>query len=199
MTLDQLFKLFEQARQATGHTEYVIIGSLSVLGLSADQPVPDDMTMSNDIDAYTRLDPGRIFDLGALLGEGSPFHARHGYYLDPVSPRLPTLPAGWEHRMTAAERDGLRLWFLDPSDAAISKYARGEPRDQRWIRAGILSGLVSLPAVRARLSTTRFLDEAESALARRRIDADTAWFADIETRRTGALRPAPRGSGRRRR
>lgn len=199
MTLDQLFRLFEQARQASGHTDYVIIGSLSVLGLSAGLSVPEDMTMSNDIDAYTRLDPGRIFDLGKLLGEDSPFHAAHGYYLDPVSPRLPTLPEGWEHRMTAAERDGLRLWFLDPSDAAISKYARGEPRDQRWIRAGIVSGLVSLPTVRARLATTSFLDEAEATLARQRIDADTIWFADIEARRTGASRPEPRRPGRRRR
>ena len=199
MTLSQLFKLFEQARQATGHSDYVVIGSLSVLGLSADAPVPDDMTMSNDIDAYTRLDPGRIFDLSQLLGEDSPFHAAHGYYLDPVSPRLPTLPDGWEHRMSVSEADGLRLWFLDPSDAAISKYARGEPRDQRWIRAGIASGLVSLPTVRSRLATTTFLDPSESAQARQRIDADTAWFAGVVSQRVDAARPTARRTGRSRR
>src|SRR5688572_11743883 len=48
----------------------------------------------------------------------------------------------------------MRVWFLDANDAAVSKYARGEPRDQRWIRSGVLNGLISLPVVTARLRTT---------------------------------------------
>ena len=101
--------------------------------------------------------------------------------------------------MSVSEADGLRLWFLDPSDAAISKYARGEPRDQRWIRAGIASGLVSLPTVRSRLATTTFLDPSESAQARQRIDADTAWFAGVVSQRVDAARPTARRTGRSRR
>ncbi|MBM3391107.1 MAG: hypothetical protein FJY34_03920 [Betaproteobacteria bacterium] len=31
---------------------------------------------------------------------------------------------------------GIVAGFLDPNDAAVSKYARGEPRDREWIRAG---------------------------------------------------------------
>jgi hypothetical protein len=177
MNLDQVVTALRHAHEVSGHTDYVVIGSLSVLGVEDDSAIPADMSMSIDIDCYTRADPPRIFDLQSALGENSPFRARHGYYLDPVSPSLPSLPDGWEQRMACVERDGLRIWFLDPNDAAVSKYARSEPRDLRWIRAGIASGLVSLPAVQGRLKSTRFLDAEEEQRVRRQIQEDTALFA----------------------
>lgn len=176
MKLDELFALFSQARNLSGHHDFVIVGSLSILGLADESLVPPDMAMSNDIDGFTRADPDRIFDLDALLGEESPFHAAHGYFLDPVSASLPSLPDGWEGRLNKVERDGVRLWFLDPNDAAVSKYARGEPRDQRWIRSGLAHGLVSLPIVEARVRQTLFLDDEEEARVRAAIDADRAWL-----------------------
>ncbi|HSI51326.1 MAG TPA: DUF6036 family nucleotidyltransferase [Ideonella sp.] len=175
--------MFEQARQISGHRDYVVIGSLSVLGVEEDGPVPSDMSMSIDIDCYTKADPPRVFDLKALLGEDSAFHANHGYYLDPVSPSLPSLPDDWELRLTRVERAGLRLWFLDPNDAAVSKYARSEPRDLRWIRAGVAAGLISLSTVRSRLRSTHFLDAEEEGRSRVQIDADTAWFERLKTQR----------------
>ena len=184
MKIDNLFEIFSLARKATGHSDFVVVGSLAVLGIEFERAIPSEMTMSNDIDSFTRDDPERIFDLRSALGEDSDFHIRHGYFLDPVSPRLPTLPEGWEGRLNKVERDGLRLWFLDPNDAAVSKYARGEPRDTRWIRAGISSGLVSLPTVRARFRTTTFLDVDEERRARALLDADVAWFERLKARRT---------------
>jgi hypothetical protein len=172
-----LFHLFEHARRVTGHRDYVVIGSLSILGIGDEQDVPLDMAMSNDVDCYTRADPGRVLDAQAALGEGSAFHQAHGYYLDPVSPSLPTLPDGWEPRMSCLEHAGLRLWCLDPDDAAVSKYARGQPNDHRWIRAGLASGHVSLPKVKARLASTLFLDAEEEARVRAQVLADSAWLA----------------------
>ncbi|MFT4100729.1 MAG: hypothetical protein QM674_06775 [Burkholderiaceae bacterium] len=183
MNRDRLFKLFEEARRITGHVEYVIIGSLSILGTDDEPDLPADMTMSIDVDSFSRNDPIRIFDLNQDLGEDSPFHHANGYHLDPVSPGLPTLPDGWRDRMTPIARQGLTLWFIDPDDAAISKYARGDPNDLRWIRAGLRSGHVSLPRVRARLASTSFLDDAESARVRQAIDVDAAWFDDIRGQR----------------
>jgi hypothetical protein len=176
MKLDALFELFDEARRLSGHRDFVIIGSLSALGLEGHFVVPADMTMSNDVDAYTLRDPGRIFELNAALGEESPFHRERHYFLDPVSPQLPTLPDGWEARLILVERVDLRLWFLEPNDAAVSKYARGEMRDRRWVRAGIRSGIVSLPVVSARLGRTSFLDDEEQARAKALFDEDKAWF-----------------------
>ena len=90
MKLDDLFALFLQARDLSGYHDYVIVGSLSILGLADESLVPPDMAMSNDIDGFTQADPGRIFDPDALLGADSRFHASHGYFLDPVSPSLPS-------------------------------------------------------------------------------------------------------------
>lgn len=184
VTLHALFRLFAEARALSGHQDYVVIGSLSVLGLEESFEIPETMTMSVDADCYTKADPGRIFDVVKALGENSPFHVEHGFYLDGVSPQLPSLPDGWEDRLIKVERDGLRVWFLDPNDAALSKYARGEPRDRRWIRAGILSGVVSIPVVNSRFPSTNFYDVDEKSKARALIDADVAWFEIVKNQRS---------------
>lgn len=125
---DHLFKLFREAHRISGHKDCVVVGSLSILGTQDEDGLPAEMSMSNAIGAYTKADPGRINDLSTTLGEGSAFHKDNGYYLDPVSPNLPTLPDGWQHRMTSMNRGSVTLWLLDPDDAAMSKYARSQPK-----------------------------------------------------------------------
>lgn len=179
MNLEQVVVALQRARQISGHTDYVVIGSLSILGVQEGHPIPEEMSMSIDIDCYTKADPPRIFDLVASLGEDSAFRIEHGYYLDPVSPHLPSLPDGWETRMLQVDRDGLHIWFIDPNDAAVSKYARSEPRDLRWVRAGLLSGLISLPTVKSRLRSTTFLDAEEDQRVRKQVQEDSEWFEAI--------------------
>lgn len=165
MNLQALFQLLQAAHALCGHREYVVVGSLSVLGLAQVTAIPADMTMSIDADCCTLADPGRVFGLQAKLGEGSPYHRSHGIYLDPVSPKLPTLPEGWEQRLIRIQQGEVTAAFLDPNDAAVSKLARGEPRDLRWVRAGVKSGIVSLAAVRLRMRSTAFLDTQEQQVA----------------------------------
>ncbi len=179
MNLDALFQILEEARKLSVHNDFVVIGSLSILGLEADFDVPKDMAMSNDVDCYTRDDPDRIFELVGALGEHSKYHEKSGFYLDAVGPNLATLPEGWKDRLIKVERDRLRAWFLEPSDAAVSKYARGEPRDIRWIRAGIRAGVVSLPVVRARMRSTTFIDIEEERKAKTLVEADWVWFKGL--------------------
>ena len=171
MNADALFAVLAQARKLCGHSHYVVVGSLSVLGVADVAAIPADMTMSIDADCYTRDDPGRALDLQAALGEGSAWHHRHGIYLDPVNPALPTLPDGWQQRLIAVARDGVTAHFLEPHDAAVSKLARGEPRDVRWVRAGLKGGILSLATIALRMKATGFLDEAEQAGALARLDA----------------------------
>ena len=166
MKLESLLKLLAEAQKSIGHREYVVIGSLSILGLQDSVEIPEGMSMSIDVDAYTKNDPQRIFDLQSLLGEDSPFHREHGIYLDGVTPDLPTLPDGWEGRMLKVERDGLVVWFLHPDDAAISKLARLDENDIRWVREGIAARLISPPMVRARFKQTRFIDADEERRAK---------------------------------
>ena len=166
MKISSLLGLLSQARDLSGHTEFVVIGSLSILGMEPVVEIPPGMSMSIDVDAYTRADPQRIFDLLAQLGEDSPFHRAHGFYLDAVTPSLPTLPDGWEARMLKIDQNGLRVWFLEPHDAAVSKLARLQPNDLRWVQEGVRAGLISVPLVRARFAATQFLDSDEKQKAK---------------------------------
>lgn len=186
-----LFDLLAAANVLSGHQDYVVIGSLSVLGLEDESDIPEAMTMSIDVDCFTKSDPARIFDVVNALGENSPYHLKHGLYLDGISPQVPSLPDGWNDRLIKVEQDGLRAWFLDPNDAALSKYARGEPRDRRWIQAGILAGLVSMPIVRSRFGSTNFADTEEKRKADLLVEADRAWFEVIKSTRSDRA-PAPK-------
>jgi hypothetical protein len=167
--------LFAQAKKLTGHREFVVVGSLSILGVAGARQVPPRMLMSIDVDCYTRSDPLRIFDLQEALGEGSAFEATHGFYLDPVSAQLPTLPERWEHRLVRVSlRDELVVFFLEPNDAAVSKYARCQPRDREWTLAGLQAGLLSAGVIESRFRQTDFFDRAERDGAFRALREDAA-------------------------
>jgi hypothetical protein len=173
MKREDLRRLFAEARARCGETDYVVFGSLAALGYAGE--VPPRMAASIDVDAYTKSDPQRIFALAPDLGQGSAFEAEHGYYLDPISPSVATLPAGWDERLVRIELEsGLVAWFLEPHDAAVSKYARMEPRDREWIRAGLRADILSLPVLEARFARTEFLDAAEAARARKALEEDRA-------------------------
>lgn len=189
MKLGNLFELFVQASKLSGHHEFVVIGSLSILALEGAFEVPDRMTMSNDVDAYTLNDPGRIFDLNDALGENSPYHVNSGYYLAPVSPHMPSFPDGWRDRLIPLERGGIKLWFVEANDAAISKYARGEERDRRWIQEGILAGVVSPPVMRSRFRTVRHDNPQEQRNAERLLCADEVWFEELKKVRRSIAPP----------
>jgi hypothetical protein len=176
MELSHLQVLFSEAKRLIRHEEFVVVGSLCVLGiLHRPAEIPARMLMSIDVDCYTRSDPGRIFELGQALGQGSRFEAERGYYLDPISPQLPTLPQQWEYRLVrVALEDGIVVHFLDPNDAAVSKYARCDARDREWIRAGLGAGLLSAPVIESRFRQTTFFDEAERQRAHQALAEDRA-------------------------
>lgn len=166
MDLAQLQALFSEAKRLTNHSEFVVIGSLSILSVMQGNDIPAEMLMSIDVDCYTKADPGRIFELEEALGEGSAFDVANGYYLDPVSPELPMLPDQWEPRLIpVALGEGIVAYFLEPNDAAVSKYSRGDPRDREWIRAGLNAGILSARIIESRFRQTPFFDPAEQERA----------------------------------
>jgi hypothetical protein len=64
-------------------------------------------------------------------------------------------------RTRCVSTNGLAVFFLDPNDAAVSKYALGEPRDRAWLQAGLAAGLLSAPTIESRLRDTTFFDDEE--------------------------------------
>lgn len=173
-TRKDIERLLVAARDAISHREYVIIGSLSVLG-SRELPPPA-MVRSPDVDLYPKNDPGRASEVADAIGLGSHFEATHGYYADAVSPRLPTVPEGWEARLVPVRFDsGVVGWFLHPNDAAVSKYVRGEARDRKWIRAGLEEKILSLPTIEYRMMDT-FMETDERCRAVKAVAEDKVWL-----------------------
>lgn len=134
-----------------------------------------DLLLGKIRDARTR--PKRAHEFSKQFGENSAFHQQHGYYFDAVSPDLPTLPAGWEQRMLRQVLPcGVKVKYLDANDCAVSNYARSEHKDREWIRAGIESGILSLPTIEYRIRETRFIDDAEHGMAKASVAEDRLWF-----------------------
>jgi hypothetical protein len=163
----QLHALLHRAKELSGHSEFVIVGSLAILGAVADPP--DAMVVSIDVDTYLKADPGRTGELSDALGQGSPFEDEHGYYLDPVSPHLPSFPEGWQQRLILIDFGDVRAFFVEPNDVAVSKYIRGDERDMRWLREGLSSGLLNMDVIERRIGSAPTADDTELPAARRRI------------------------------
>ena len=176
MNISDIDRVLSAIRDASGLDEFVVVGSLSALGITSGN-LPARMTWSMEVVAYPERDPQRASEFSAQFGEGSTFHQTYGYYFDAISPDLPTLPEGWEQRMMKQVLpSGVKVKYLDPNDCAVSKYARSEPKDREWIRAGIEAGILSLPTIEYRMRETLFIDDIEHKKARVSVDEDTQWF-----------------------
>ena len=179
MKVEDVDRILSAIRDDSGLNEFVVVGSLSALGITGDK-IPARMTMSMEVDAYPARDPLRAHEFSAKFGEDSAFHQEHGYYFDAVKPSLPTLPPGWEVRLIAQTLpSGVLVKYLEPNDCAVSKYARSEPKDREWIRAGIEAGILSLPTIEYRMRATRFLDDQEMAKAKSAMTEDLIWFESL--------------------
>ena len=66
--------------------------------------------------------------------------------------------------------------ILDPNDAAVSKYARGEAKDHAWIREGLKQSILSLATIEYRFRETPFLDREEHTRAKTALENDRQWL-----------------------
>lgn len=148
MRREQIRRALEEAAKLGPHTEFVIAGSLSVLGFK--EVPPEMMSMSIDIDFFPLRDPTHVQEVTDLLGEDSEFHEKNGYFLDPISSNIMVLPPGWMERLVKLDFGHVQAYFLEVNDTAISKYVRSAENDFRWIDAGLEAGILDLDMIAAR-------------------------------------------------
>jgi hypothetical protein len=143
--------LLQEAARLSNHRNFVIVGSLSVLGTVL-RP-PERMVLSTDVDLFTKSDPGRVFrEIAASLSEGSAWARSNVVHADPVSPAIVSAPEGWETRLIPLPMsNGITGWFMDANDAACAKLVRCSENDIRWVTAGIEEGILSTVIICDRL------------------------------------------------
>ena len=136
-----------------GDKEVIVIGSQAILGA-----IPDahpDVTQSLEVDLYPKHFPDRSDLIDGAIGELSPFHDAHGFYVHGVGPETAVLPSGWERRLVRvsnANTAGYIGWCLEPHDLAASKLAAGRDRDCEFVRALLRHGYVAAARLRRRIA-----------------------------------------------
>ena len=170
MKLEQVEDVLLAAARLTNHRNFVIVGSLSVLGAVIEPP--DRMVASVDLDFFLKFDPERVSDINSELGEDSAFARQRGYFADALSPRVLSLPSGWESRLIQIPlKGGLVAWFLDPNDCACSKLVRGHDNDVAWVRAGLAAKILAEAVIRERLAHMLNVLDGDVDRARAALDA----------------------------
>ena len=126
MNREDLEHIIRASADVTGHYEFVIVGSQSILG---SVPNPEDVfKMSAEADIYPYRAPELANEIDVNIGEGSRFHETHGYYAQGVGPDTAILPAGWEsrvHRVQNSNTNDRVGYCLDVLDLFLSKAAAG--------------------------------------------------------------------------
>ncbi len=134
MNRAELEHILRACKGTTGESEFIVIGSQSILGRHPDAPRV--LRKSMELDVYPKLRPDLSPHLAGNLGEMSLFHQTHGIWVDGVEPETATLPAGWEERLVRVCNEnpgGATGWCLDPHDLAYAKLAARREKDVAFV------------------------------------------------------------------
>jgi len=167
MRRDQLEHAIRTACQIIERSEVIVVGSQSILGTFAEDQLPDDATMSIEIDilpiAEDNAETTRLADLiEGVAGEFSPFEELHGYSIDGVDLETSVLPDGWRDRLVKVQNTNTAApsgdpqftgWCLKPEDLCVAKLCALREKDQNFVAALLKAGLVDAGVVAGRLAT----------------------------------------------
>jgi hypothetical protein len=147
MNFEELEHIVRAARDVTGETEFIAIGSQSLL-ISFRDP-PRELRGSPELDITARSvsvrpEVGDLID--GNLGEITPFHQTFHVYAHGVGPESAILAPDWESRLRKTETPGMNgasVYGLSPEDLAYAKLAAGRPKDIEFVGGMIRHELVS--------------------------------------------------------
>ena len=86
-----------------------------------------------------------IFGSQSILGELSPFHETHGFYVQGVSIEVAQLPEGWEGRTHQVKNENTRGntgYCLEIHDLASSKLAAFRDKDRDFVRVLMIEQMI---------------------------------------------------------
>jgi hypothetical protein len=155
MHRQQLEHIIRAAAGITGASEFVIIGSQSVLGQFPQ--APDELLVSIEADVFSLRDPADNDLIDGSIGEGSPFHQTFGYYAHGVSQETAILPAGWRERLVPVRNQntgGGTGLCLEIHDLAVSKLVAGREKDIDFLSGLLRHHLAQVSVIRERLAKT---------------------------------------------
>lgn len=145
---------------AGGRVDFLLIGSQAILGAVESDNFTLMRSMEADLAAMTpdqRLAEEVADRVSGVIGEGSDFNERFGYYADGVEMSTAKLAPGWEQRLGTITFDAYGTTktarFISPEDLAVSKLLAGREKDLEFVQAMLEEAVVQLDAVSELLAT----------------------------------------------
>lgn len=152
MNREQLEHAIRSACEVSGDTELYIFGSQAILGQF---PQADEkLTRSIEVDASPKNKPEAVDRIDGALGENSPFHHTHGFYVHGVSIETASLPEGWEERTNKVQdyMDENNIgWCVEAHDLAASKLIAYREKDISFVRTLLLEELINAEILKNRI------------------------------------------------
>lgn len=152
MNREQLEHAIRSACEVSGDNELYIFGSQAILGQF---PQADEkLTRSIEVDASPKNKPEAVDRIDGALGENSPFHHTHGFYVHGVSIKTASLPEGWEERTNKVQdyMDENNIgWCVEAHDLAASKLIAYREKDISFVRTLLLEQLVNAQILKDRI------------------------------------------------
>lgn len=148
MKKSELEHVIRAAKEITGETEFVVIGSQALHG--AFPNLVDKLITSHECDLYIPNAPKKT-ELLNSIGMLTPFAQSYGYYADPVDADTAKLPKSWSRRRIAISTrntNGATYYCPSPEDLVFSKLAAGREKDFRFVQALLTRKLIKLASVR---------------------------------------------------
>lgn len=132
----------------------------------------------------------KVSTLNVWVGEDSPFHLRHGVYVEGIHRDTVVLPRGWENRLVAFTASGTgddqnygRTGLcLHPIDLCVSKLIAGREKDHEFVGALIRDNIIDPAEVLDRIDkagidwSSGYPDNRDLAVSRAR-----SWLQSQQT------------------
>lgn len=172
MRYDQLQHAIRAACDVAGDTELLIFGSQAILG--SFPSAPERLRTSIEVDVQAKNRPEMTIYIDGALGEGSRFHATHGFYVHGVSIETAILPDGWfERTVPVSDPVGTRAnvgYCLEAHDLAASKLAAYREKDRLFVITLLNEGLIDADILMTRITMLQ-IDGATKQRLRRWVRA----------------------------
>jgi hypothetical protein len=149
MKLSQLLHVLRAAAEISGEKSFVIVGSQAVLLLRQD--LDERLTMSDEVDLYPAMAPGKSEEIDGAIGVLSQFHDEFGYHADGVGPETAVMPADWMDRATLHYFGELTAVCPELHDLCVSKSVAMREKDAEFVRLLLRDGHVSIETLVQRI------------------------------------------------
>ena len=168
MRYDQLEHAIRAACDISGDTELLIFGSQSILGSYPE--APESLRASIEVDVQSKNRPEMTEYIDGALGQDSPFHAAHGFYVHGISIDAATLPEGWTGRTIAVSdpvgTKGHTGLCLEAHDLAASKLVAYREKDRVFVATLLSEGMIDGQTLLDRVETLPVTDDVHDRLRR---------------------------------